>query len=205
MSKRPSGRIRARRAQPPETQTPTVSIEYLPRASVWVRLAALVYDLLLVAGLVAVVLVALVALLTPRDAADAQTLTVLSPHIRLGVLLPAALGVVFLFYGYCWTHGGSTLGMQTWRLRARHANGDAMTWGDSWRRYLAALMVPFFMLGLAWLNGASSRGLASAFSAGLLFNYAFAWLPLSRLPRGRCLHDWISTTDVLRVPKKPKA
>lgn len=183
----------------------TATVEILPRAGVWVRLAALVYDSLLLIGLLAVTNLILVALVTPREAVDNQTLTVLSAQWRYGLLLPASLLVIYGFYGYCWKKGGQTLGMQTWRLTARRRDGEPLGWGDSLRRCLGALLVPLLLLALASLNGASHKGMASALAAGLLFNYAWAWLPFSRLPSGRCLHDWLSRTDVLRLPKKPSA
>ena len=37
-------------------------------------------------------------------------------------------------------------------------------------------------------------------AAGLLFNYLWRWLPLASGARGRCLHDVLSQTDVLRRP-----
>lgn len=196
---------RRRAARAPAPATAGAPADILPRAGVWVRLAALVYDGLLIIGLLALTNFLLVALVTPREAADTQTLTVLSAQWRYGLLLPASLLVIYGFYGYCWKRGGQTLGMQTWRLTARRRDGDLLTWGDGLRRCLAALLVPLVLLLLASLNGASQQGAAAAMAGGLAFNYAWAWLPFSRLPSGRCLHDWLSGTDVLRLPKKPKA
>jgi uncharacterized RDD family membrane protein YckC len=186
-------------------QTTAEPVEILPRASVWVRLAALVYDGLLVIALLAISNAILVAIVTPSEAANNQDFVVLSATIRYGLLLPASLLVIYAFYGYCWKRGGQTLGMQTWRLSARRRDGDLMTWGDALKRCLAAVVMPFLLALLAWRFGATSKGVAVFVGIGFLFNYAWAWLPISRLPPGLCLHDLISNTDVLRLPKKTKA
>ncbi len=180
------------------------AIEILPRASVWVRLAALIYDGLLVIALLAITNAILVAIVTPSEAANNQDFVVLSANIRYGLLLPASLLVIYGFYGYCWKRGGQTLGMQTWRLSARRRDGDLMTWGDALKRCLAAVIMPFLLALLAWRFGATSKGIAAFVGIGFLFNYAWAWLPISRLPAGLCLHDLVSNTDVLRLPKKAK-
>ncbi|MDZ4297882.1 MAG: RDD family protein [Moraxellaceae bacterium] len=186
-------------------QTAPVQVDILPRAPVWVRLAALVYDGLLVIALLAITNAILVAIVTPSEAASNQDFVVLSANIRYGLLLPASLLVIYLFYGYCWKRGGQTLGMQTWRLSARRRDGDLMTWGDALKRCFAAVVMPFLLALLAWRFGATSKGVAVFVGIGFLFNYAWAWLPISRLPPGLCLHDLISNTDVLRLPKKAKA
>ncbi len=179
-------------------------IEILPRASVWVRLAALIYDGLLIIGLLAISNALLVALVTPSDAASNQDFVVLPASIRYGVMLPTSLLVIYSFYAYCWKRGGQTLGMQTWRLSARRRDGDLLGWGDGLKRCLAALIMPLLLALLVWAYGATSKGVALFMGIGFLFNYAWAWLPISRLPSGLCLHDLLSNTDVLRLPKKPK-
>ena len=71
------------------------AIEILPRASVWVRLAALVYDGLLIIALLAITNAILVAIVTPSEAANNQDFVVLSANIRYGLLLPVSLLVIY--------------------------------------------------------------------------------------------------------------
>jgi uncharacterized RDD family membrane protein YckC len=49
-------------------------------------------------------------------------------------------GLSFLYYGWFWTHGGQTLGMQTWRFRVEQEDGATITWWQALLRYLAALI-----------------------------------------------------------------
>lgn len=56
----------------------------------------------------------------------------------------------FLFYGWFWTHGGQTLGMRAWRLKALTADGQVLSWRDAIIR-VAAAHVSFFALGLGYL------------------------------------------------------
>lgn len=82
--------------------------------------------------------------------------------------------VAFLFYGWCWTHGGQTLGLRAWRLRALNADGTPLSWPDAARRFAAAavLLVPPG-LGLVWSLLDSQR---------------------------RCWHDILSRTRIDRLP-----
>lgn len=94
------------------------------------RLAAIVYDLLL---LVALLMVATLALLLVSGAENVPR-----------VLLQAwVLLISFAFFGWFWTHGGQTLGMRAWRLKLVRDSGGAVGWADAARRFLAAI--------LAWL------------------------------------------------------
>lgn len=48
------------------------------------------------------------------------------------------LAVLSGYYLWCWTHGGQTLAMRTWRIRVADADGRALTWPAALRRYLLA-------------------------------------------------------------------
>jgi uncharacterized RDD family membrane protein YckC len=56
----------------------------------------------------------------------------------------------FLFYGWFWTHGGQTLGMRAWRIKALQVNGEPMTWRRSIVRVMAAHL-SLLVLGLGYL------------------------------------------------------
>jgi uncharacterized RDD family membrane protein YckC len=99
-------------------------------ASLLRRLAAIVYDLLLLS---AVVFVA------------AQPLPLLPDVVhkvwwgKLGKQL-YVLTLGLLYFGWFWVHGGQTLGMRAWRLRLIGADGAAVTWPRAAVRYLTALL-----------------------------------------------------------------
>jgi uncharacterized RDD family membrane protein YckC len=84
------------------------------------------------------------------------------------------IGVAFVFYGWCWTHGGQTLGLRAWKLRVVTADGEPLTWLDAARRFAASaiLLIPPG-LGLVW---------------SLLDS------------ESRCWHERLSRTRIVRQP-----
>lgn len=62
------------------------------------------------------------------------------------------LAVCYIYFAWQWTHGGQTLGMKTWRLRAVTASGATMDWQQTLVRYLGALLsMAVFGLGYWWI------------------------------------------------------
>lgn len=97
-----------------------------------------------------------------------------SALFRLGMTVYLLL-VAFAFFGGFWTHGGQTIGMRAWRVRAVRRDGAPLQWRDAALRYAAAL--------LSW----------AALGAG------FWWCLLDR--DGLAWHDRISGTELRRVPR----
>ena len=85
------------------------------------------------------------------------------------------LGLVGLFYGWCWTHGGQTLGMKAWHIRVQTADGQMLSWEQAGLRLLCAL--------LSWLP----------------LGLGFLWALFDR--DKKTWHDRLSNTVVVRVPK----
>ena len=79
----------------------------------------------------------------------------------------------YLYFAWPWTHGGQTLGMRAWRIRAVDKAGKPPGWRYASLRYLASL--------LSWL----------------LLGAGFAWALFDR--RRRTLHDILSHTRLLVV------
>jgi uncharacterized RDD family membrane protein YckC len=107
---------------------------------VWRRLAALGYDLLLVAALVV-----------------CFTLVVLT--IRRGTAVPPGswwfplclLGVAMAFFCGFWVHGGQTVGMRAWRIRVVRDDGGTLDWPCAAARFAAGLVAALPAgLGLWW-------------------------------------------------------
>jgi uncharacterized RDD family membrane protein YckC len=96
---------------------------------VWRRLAALCYDLLLLAALL-----------------FCFTLVVLV--VRLGAAVPpggwwfplSLIGVAMTFFCGFWVHGGQTVGMRAWRIRVVCDDGGALSWPRAAARFAAALV-----------------------------------------------------------------
>ena len=84
------------------------------------------------------------------------------------------LSVIFLFYGWFWTHGGQTLGMKVWNLYLVNADGKFINWKTALIRFFAAI-VSWAAIGLG-----------------------FTWILLDR--KRRTWHDIVTKTQILYVP-----
>ena len=82
------------------------------------------------------------------------------------------LAVWFIYLGWCWTHGGMTVGMRAWKVVIRHDGGGLPGWGRCLLRFV-----------VSWL---------SALAAGL----GFLWALFE--PGKRTWHDLASQTRLLR-------
>ena len=160
------------------------------------RLAALVYDSLLLIAMYFITM-AIVGMGALSGAAHQHAWVVLPGWYRHLVMMPSLFLVTYLFYGYFWHKHGQTLGMQTWRLQTRRADGQPLSWGDGLRRMLAALVLPTLGGTVAWLvQGSLAAGVATL--VGFFCNYF--WMYTN--PQGLSWHDQLSRTRVWRVPAK---
>ena len=51
------------------------------------------------------------------------------------------LFVSFLFYGWFWTHGGQTLGMQSWKIKLVNRRSDSpVSWQQAGLRFITSLI-----------------------------------------------------------------
>jgi uncharacterized RDD family membrane protein YckC len=82
------------------------------------------------------------------------------------------LSTWFLYLGWCWRHGGMTLGMRAWKVRVETLRGGMPGWGVCLLRFAVSL-----------LSGAA---------AGV----GFLWSLFD--PQRRCWHDIASGTRLLR-------
>lgn len=107
------------------------------------RLASMFYDAWLIAALWLVGAIIDVVIQNAMGTADDPARLPLQLYI---------IGCPFLFYGWFWTHGGQTLGMRAWRIKALQSNGEAMTWRASLTRVAAAhLSLMAAGLGYLWM------------------------------------------------------
>ncbi len=182
-------------APPVPEAKPTVEL-----AGVGVRLAAVVYDGLLILAFNAIVAAILIGIATPAEVAAKHEAVVLPDWFRHLILFPAMMIMTWLFYGYFWRKNGQTLGMQTWRIKVIKPNGELLTWADAAGRCAAAVILPT----ICGLTANVLYGSSGAFALSLLFgfigNYAWSWINR----RGFAWHDQLSATVVIRVPIDPK-
>ena len=89
------------------------------------RFAAMIYDLLLLVGVLLVA--SAIAVAINRGTAVSHPLYYLSIPV-----------ITFIFYGWFWTHGGQTLGLRTWKLQLTGISQEPVSWKQATIRYLAA-------------------------------------------------------------------
>lgn len=171
-------------AAPSAPTPPTADAQ---RASIARRLAAMVYETLLVVGLL------MVSAFLYRGAA---THTLEGASQWLFRLYLAAITAAYFIW--CW-HKGSTLAMKAWRLRLIQADGDAPGVTRAAARFvLAALSVGAAPLGLIGLWHSTHPIVSGcAVAAGVL---SILWALVDR--DGQFLHDRLAGTRLMRLARK---
>ncbi len=178
-----------------------VSISGEPQiAKAGIRLAAMVYDGMLILALlflVGTLLTVIGTMLTMQTGVTSQEAKTLPQWYQNLIMTPAFVLTLIGFYGLFWRRAGQTLGMQTWRLKTVSQAGHLLTWKQSMLRILAACLMPALFGLIGWaLQGSRSAMLAGAIF-GLLFNYTFCLFNR----RSLAVHDMLSDTITLKMPK----
>lgn len=161
-------------------------LRLLPR-----RLAAIVYDSLLLSGVLFVatgLALALAVLVLGSEAVRTHNPLTGNPFLSTYLFL-----VCFFFYGGFWTHGGQTLGMRAWRLRVQQRNGHDITWWQALLRFLVAglWLLPLVYL-LVYLHQVFRIEIAPSVTFGLL---SLLLLLVLNLP------DRASETELVLLPR----
>lgn len=189
-------------AQPdPLTRVPMSSptaepAEPLPNgAGMFRRVAALVYDLLLIVAVLFVVSVPFLPF------AGGKPLVPSEVGLLAYLYRVCLMAVITLFFGFFWTRQGQTLGMQAWRLRIEDDNGQLLSWSRALFRQAIAILpwIPAFLVlsyaarlqndGLRWLG------------EGLLMLGLIDWTAMWFDPQRRALHDRFSGSRVVLMPR----
>ena len=103
------------------------------------RLMAMLYDVLLLLG----VLFAVSAVAVAINKGEAVNHPVY--YIALAI-------ITFVFFGWFWTHGGQTLGMRTWKIKIIGDDEAPLSWKHSFIRFLAAVVALLPAgIGLFWM------------------------------------------------------
>ncbi len=170
----------------PSPPTAHVALASLPR-----RLAAIVYDALLLLGVLigaTALVLGLTVAVVGGAAVKAHNPLAGNPFFQTYLFL-----VCFFFYGGFWTHGGQTLGMRAWRLRLQCRDGRGVNW---WQALLRFLIGGLWLVPVASLHQGLKLGVVPSLGAGLgcaLLLWAL------RLP------DRVSETELVVLPKKPRS
>ncbi len=165
-----------------------------PAAGLTRRLAALLYDALLLLALLFLGTLAILPLTGGEEITPSAQHA--AAYLYRGYLALLGLG----FFGVSWTRSGQTLGMKSWRIRLESANGRAPGWGAATLRFTLGLgfaLAALYGLSLGHAPGWSAKDLAAAvLFVPLAANHA--WILLDR--RGRSLQDIICRMRVIRLP-----
>lgn len=157
------------------------------------RLAALLYDLLLVIALAFIATFAMLPL-THGEAilTSTQGFTGRAYHALL-------FAVIFGYFGWCWTRTGQTLGLKAWRLKLVTDIGGRLGWRGAIARFLLGTSIAVLAaLGSWYLRAPGSllaRAAAALLVAPAIANYAYILFD----PAGRSLLEVAGRTRVLRV------
>lgn len=181
--------------------TPTATpAESTTIAKPLVRLTAILYDgmlilaMLFLVGAVLAIIGTLLFLDVGTASQEAQKLPLWYQNF---VMTPSFVLTLVGFYGIFWRKSGQTLGMQTWRLKTVNADGSLLTWRGSFLRIIAACLLPALCAVVGSLIHGSRLAVLVATLFGLAFNYLFALFN----SRGLAVHDILSNTMTLKVPK----
>jgi len=111
---------------------------YMPHPTLSKRLLAALYDSFLI---LATIFIA-TALTLPFTKGNVAT----ENNIYMSLYI---LTVIYIFYGWFWTHGGQTLGMRVWKQQLVQFNGNAVNWQQSFIRFITGLPAwSLFLFGL---------------------------------------------------------
>jgi len=112
----------------------------LPRCGLVHRLAAIVYDSVIVTGL----LLMAAAVASPFDLGNQQAFR--DPFFTLYLF-----AVWFFYLALCWKHGGMTVGMRAWNIVLQADNGGPPGLSTCFVRFVTSLFsAAIFGLGFLW-------------------------------------------------------
>jgi len=142
-------------------------------APVFRRVGAMVYDTLLLFA----VLVVASALTLPFRAGKGATQ--FDPGMMIYIFT-----VIFVFFGWFWTHGGQTLGMRAWRIKLISTNNQTVNWSTAFFRWLLTLPVWLFLFYSLHSHNErfGTETLLSHIPGWLLYTAGIVWLFVDNIP-----------------------
>lgn len=165
---------------------PSALPQALPAPSIIRRLGALLYEGVLLFGVLMVAGWLYAGLTQQRHALQGRT--------GLQAFLFVVLAIYFVWF---WSHGGQTVAMKTWHVRVVRADGQSLGQARALGRYLLSWL--WFLPSLAAVHVAGLQGgvvTTVTVVAGVL-----AYAVSSRLhPQRQFLHDVLAGTRLVDVP-----
>ena len=126
-------------------------------ASILRRLAAMVYDGLL---LLSILLLATLAVL-PLSGGEA----IFDNRLHRALYQAYLLLICFFYFAWHWVRKGQTLGMRAWHLRLVQDSGEPLTWWHALLRFMLAI-VSFMPLGIGFFWIVVNRDRATWYDRG---------------------------------------
>jgi uncharacterized RDD family membrane protein YckC len=109
--------------------------------------------------------------------------------------------VIYIFYGWFWTHGGQTLGMRAWKQRLVQLDGSAVNWQQSFIRVITGLPAwGLFLIGLlVWMlpEKINLGGTLAAIPGWSIALLGFIWVLLDT--RSNNWRDKLSGTHIINT------
>lgn len=142
-------------------------------ASLWRRLAAMVYDGLLMFA-VLILIGASMLPFTKGLGIDPD-----NPVFKVYVF-----GAIYIFLAWFWTHGGQTLGMRAWKIRLLQTQGEPVSWRQALIYYLVSLPMWGFLIFSLSVNAGiyPAPALIANTPHSILYLLALAWFVFDHLP-----------------------
>ena len=166
---------------------PSRRLSFQP-AGLPLRLAAMVYEAVLLFGVVFCVSYALLALFKWTYPLPS------GPRTVLQAVLFVAIGGYFV---WCWSRSGQTLALKTWNLKVLADDDSPPHFGRAVLRYVLAWHL--WLPGLVWVAVFQTHGIAGL--GALAACFALLLLPALVDPQRRLLHDRWTRTRVVRVSR----
>lgn len=154
-------------------------------ASLWRRLAAMVYDSLLMFA----VLIAIGATMLPFT----KGLGINPDNIIFKFYV---FGAVYFFLGWFWTHGGQTLGMRAWKIKLLQYDGTPVSWRLAFFYYLVSLPMWGFLIFTIAVNAHMIPAPAPLVHTPhwVLYSFVLIWFVIDHLP-----NNWREKVSGLRM------
>ena len=158
------------------------------------RLACLLYECVLLFGVLMIAALVFSVAVGQRHGLYAR-----------GFAMAFLFAVLGVYFAYCWTHGGQTLAMQTWRMRLVQADGSGVTARQALARYLLGWIWLLPPLALVAANDVRTVGVAGTLA--ILVAWVLGYALTARLrPDRQFWHDAVCGTRLIHwVNKRDEA
>lgn len=118
----------------------------------WRRLAAIVYDSVLLTAIWIVMAFLVTAAFGIEQSRHIEGEQVIFDPVYQYTLFATMLATAYLFFGWFWTHSGQTLGMQAWKIKVENPDGSTVSWRQvALRCVTAPFALAIFGLGYLWM------------------------------------------------------